>query len=445
MVGADHDMPLPRALAPLRHRDFRLYWGGQAISLTGTWMQNFAQSWVLTSLSVSAADLGTSQLIASLPILLLSLKAGELADRYDKRQILIVTQIAMMGLAFAFAWLLHRESITVGLIFLMSGLLGFVTAFDLPAAQALPPELVEPKEIGGAVAMMQQIFHGSRLVGPGIAGILMARFGNESAFVANGLSFIAVVWSLYALSPREKRAGAAKKPQRGGFRDGLAHVRKDAVIKPLMLLAALTTGTVFPFIAVLMPIYVRKVMHTNDASVAGVIMSMSGLGSLLGATVILWGGAASRRYWLFGGVLGVSVAMLLLSLFPMLPVAAPVVAVLAFSVTGTLGRISQTVQERAPAELRGRVMGVFSIAWTGVMPFAALGISHLADAIDYPPTMRLAAACYLVFGLGLIAWAWAPFGTMHTSAPTSKRTPQIESPDNASERTNSQSPEPSKD
>lgn len=438
-------MALPRVFAPLRHRDFRVYWGGQAISLTGTWMQNFAQAWVLTSLSINARDLGLSTLIASLPMLLLSLKAGELADRYDKRRILMVTQVCLMVLAFVFAWALHRGAISVGLIFLMSGLLGVVAAFDLPAAQALPPELVEPAEIGGAVALMQQIFHGSRLVGPAIAGVLMARFGNESAFIANGLSFIAVVWSLYTLSPRDKRAGAAKKPSQGGFRDGIAAIRKDAVIKPLMLLAALTTSTVFPFIAVLMPFYVRVVMGTEDASVAGTMMSMSGLGSLLGATAILWGSPSSRRYWLLGGILGVCFSFLGLSLFPILPVAAPLVAVLAFSVSGMLGRIAQTVQERAPAELRGRVMGVFSIAWTGVMPFASLGISALADTIHYPPTMWLSGGCYFVFGLSLMVWAWGPLATMHKAAPVSQRPPKEGSPDNEVERTESKSLEPSKE
>src|SRR5262245_35699201 len=165
-------MNLPKALSAFRHRDFRVYWAGQAVSLTGTWMQQMAQSWVLASLSLNARDLGLSALIGSMPVLLLSLKAGELADRLDKRRILIVTQLGMMVLAFAFAGLIHSGKLSVGLVFVMSGLLGVVAAFDLPAAQALPPELVSPREIGGAVALMQQIFHGARLVGPGIAGVL---------------------------------------------------------------------------------------------------------------------------------------------------------------------------------------------------------------------------------------------------------------------------------
>jgi len=418
------------------------------VSLTGTWMQQMAQSWVLTGLSLNARDLGISTLIGSLPILLLSLKAGSLADRIDKRRILITTQIGMMVLALAFAAFALKGWLTVGLIFVMSGLLGLVTAFDLPAAQALPPELVEPKEIGGAVALMQQIFHGARLVGPAIAGILIARYGTASAFIANGLSYIAVVWSLAVIQPRDKRAGAAKKQAGGGFREGLAYVRKDPVIRPLMLLAALTTGTVFPFIAVLMAYYVRRVMHSEDASVAGTIMSMTGLGSFLGATAILWGNAASRRYWLAGGIIGVSIAVVGLAIYPVVAIAAPLVGLLAFSVSSMLGRVSQTVQERAPAELRGRVMGVFSMAWTGVMPFASLGISALADHIEYPATMKLAAGVYLVFGLGLVAWAWRPLASMHTEAPASLRpapVPALAPAESAGERPAGELREPSKD
>jgi MFS family permease len=303
----------------------------------------------------------------------------------------------------------------------MSGLLGLVAAFDLPAAQALPPELVEPKEIGGAVALMQQIFHGARLVGPAIAGVLIARFGTASAFIANGLSFVAVVWSLAVIQPRDKRAGAPKRKAQGGFREGLAVVSKDPIIRPLMLLAALTTGTVFPFIAVLMAFYVRRVMHSDDASVAGTMMSASGLGSLLGATAILWGSASSRRYWLAGGIVGVSVAIVGLAMFPVVVLAAPLVGLLAFSVSSLLGRVAQSVQERAPAELRGRVMGVFSMAWTGVMPFSSLAISALADHMEFATTMKLAAGTYFVLGLALVGSAWRSLASMHTAAPPSLR------------------------
>jgi MFS family permease len=407
-------MNLPKALSALRHRDFRIYWAGQAVSLTGTWMQGLAQAWVLTGLSPRAIDQGLCMLINSLPLLLLSLKAGDLADRVDKRRILIVTQLALMVLAFVFAALVYTNRINIPLIFLMAGLLGVATAFDLPAAQALPAELVAPADIGGAIALMQQIFHGARLLGPAIAGLLMDRFGRTSttgqasAFVLNGLSFLAVIASLLAIQPPEKRAGAAKKGARGGIFDGLAYVRKDPLIGPLILLAMLVTALVFPFVAVLMVYYVRYVIRSDDASVMGTIMSVSGLGSLLGATAILWGSAATRRYWLGFGVIGVSLALLGLGLFPSPRAAALIVSGLSFSVSSLMGRASQIIQERAPADLRGRVMGVFSIAFSGVMPFASLGISALADAVGYLRVLEGSALGFLVFGIILVARVWRP-------------------------------------
>jgi MFS family permease len=410
-------MRLPRALSALRHRDFRIYWAGQAVSLTGTWMQQMAQSWVLAGLSASARDLGLSALFGSAPILLLSLKAGELADRLDKRRILIASQAGMMVLALVFAGLIFTDRLSVGLIFVMAALLGTVTAFDLPAAQALPAELVAPPEIGGAVALMQQIFHGARLVGPAIAGLLIARFGNGSAFLANGLSFIAVIVSLMALQPRDKRAGAAIKAPSGGFFSGLSYVRGHRLIRSLILMAALTTGAVFPFIAVLMAYYVRHVMHTEDAAVMGSIMSTSGLGSLLGATAILWGSARSRRYWLVFGILGVSVALSGMARYPVASAVVPLVGVLAFSVSSLMGRVSQTVQELAPPELRGRVMGVLTIAFSGVMPLASLAISALSDRFGYPTLMQAAALVYLSGGLALVAWIWRPLADPHARAP----------------------------
>lgn len=410
-------MKLPKALSALQHRDFRIYWAGQAVSLTGTWMQQMAQSLVLADQSDKAVVFGLSALIGSLPILLLSLKAGELADRLDKRRILITTQAGLMLLAFAFATLVYTDRLTITLIFVMTALLGVVTAFDLPAAQALPAELVEPPQIGGAVAMMQQVFHGARLVGPALAGLLMEGKNYGRAFVVNGLSFLAVIWSLAALSPRESRAGAAKKRAQGTFRDGLAYVRSDPVIFPLMLLAALTIGTVFPFIVVLMVYYLRHVVHTEDPTMMGWTMSVSGVGSLLGATAILWGTAGSRRYWLAAGIFGATAAVVGLSLFPEVAVVIPLVTVLAFSVSSLMGRVTQTIQEHAPPELRGRVMGVFSIAFSGVMPFAALGISALSDRLGYPRVMQICAALFFTFGLLLVARAWRPLAALHSHAP----------------------------
>jgi len=157
---------------------------------------------------------------------------------------------------------------------------------------------------------------------------------------------------------------------------------------------------------------VRHVMHLEDAAVMGSMMSMSGLGSLLGATAILWGSRSSRRCWLAFGVVGVTAALAGLAWFPFAAVAAPLVGVLSFSVSSLMGRVSQTVQESAPPELRGRIMGVYSITFSGVMPFSALAISALGDHIGYPVVMRIAAVLFGTCGLALVAASWRPLAAL---------------------------------
>jgi len=436
---------LPKALAALRHRDFRVYWIGQAVSLVGTWMQQMAQGWVVTGLSKDAFVLGGLAVAGSLPILLLSMRAGVMADKMDKRRILIATQAGLMLLAFAFAALLFSGRLALWHVFVMAALLGVVTAFDLPAAQALPPELVDPPDIPNAVALMQQVFHGARLVGPALAGVLMARFGNGAAFVGNGVSFLAVIVSLLMIKSRgsaidryetqqalrEAAAGPAPlgavgaaagtgagagagtgRPKRGGggIGEGIAYLRGEPVVRSLVLLSALATALVFPFVAILMVYYVRHVLGTDDAATMGTLMSTSGLASLVGAIAIAWGAARNRRWWLVGSVAGATVALLGQAQVHTWRAALPLVALMSFSISSLMGRISQMIQERVPGQLRGRVMALFAISFTGIMPFAALLLAWLADRMSYTRIMTVGGGLFLVSGLALLMGAWKPLG-----------------------------------
>jgi hypothetical protein len=420
-------MALPASLSALRHRNFRLYWGGQAISLVGTWMQGMAQSWVVTDLSRDAIVLGLLNAAGSLPILLLSLKGGELADRLEKRRILIVTQLAMMILALVFGWLVHAGHLVLWHVFVMAALLGTVTAFDLPAAQAMPPELVERAEIPTAVALMQSIFHASRLVGPALAGVLIAHFGRASAFLANGLSFIAVILTLVAIKPHaksgEKGPGGGRPPPgrtRGGIAEGFAYLRGDVATRSLIGLTALGTGLVFPFLAVLMVYYVRVALGTDDAKVLGLVMSASGLGSLLGSAAILSGSPESRRGWLLAGIFGVVSGLLGLSVMRTLTAVLPLAGLLSFSISSLMGRNAQMVQERVPGALRGRVMGIYSISFSGIMPFAAMFWAWLVDRMGggtgYPRAMQISAG---IFGVAALSVLWQAWGALAAPAPAS--------------------------
>ena len=299
-------MKLPASLTVLKNRDFRLYWFGQGISLTGTWMQVMAQGWVVTSMTKAAWVLGALNVTSTFPILALSMQGGVVADRFEKRRVLIATQVAMMLLAFFFAALVFSGRIALWHIFTMAFLIGLATAFDFPAAQAFPPELVQPTEIPKAVALMQSIFHGSRLVGPAVAGILVGRFGEGSAFLANGFSFIAVIFTLLLIHDRNQRGGSGKRT--GGMKEGFRYVKSDPTALGLIELTALTTTFVFPFLIVLMLYFVRHVLR-ESAEGMGLIMSFSGLGSLIGALVLLFGDTTTFKRWLMGGVNGIGVGL----------------------------------------------------------------------------------------------------------------------------------------
>jgi MFS family permease len=406
---------LPSALHVLHNRDFRLYWSGQAISLTGTWMQVMAQGWVVTRLSTSAAVLGALNVAGTLPMLLLAMIGGALADRKEKRRILIVTQILMMLLAFALSWLVFSHRIVLWHIFAIAVLLGIVMAYDFPAAQAFPPELVQPAEIPQAVALLQAIFHGSRLIGPAVAGFMVARFGEGSAFMVNGLSFLAVIATL-VLIPDRHRTGDAPARRLGGIGEGFRYVRRERLVGSLMTLSALTTSFVFPFVAVLMVYYVRHVLG-SDARGMGVLMSASGLGALTGAMVLLFGNTNTFRRWLLAGILGCGVAMLGLSFAHHLRTAVPFAIVLSFSVSSLMGRISQTIQRVVPNELRGRVMAVFAMTFTAIMPYGALLLAGVADLVGFAHMLQICVVLYSSLGLLILA-----------RVPARHMTPQVPEP-----------------
>jgi MFS family permease len=398
-------MKLPESLSVLRQRDFRIYWIGQAISLIGTWMQQMAQAWVVASITKSATVLGILALIGSLPLVLLSFKAGQLADKIEKRKILMITQVLLMLLAFAFAGLHYSGHLQLWHIFVMSLLLGVVSAFDFPAAQSMPPELVPHTDISKAVALMQAIFHGARFIGPGVAGWLMAQYGNGSAFIINGLSFIAVLYSLSLISPRP--AGISTKPGGprpgdGGSGEAISFIRSESVVSSFLVLSALLTGLIFPFIAVLSAYYAQHVLLAQDPSVMGSMMSASGLGSLIGALALLGDSRRGRFVWLMSASLSTAACLIGLAQTNLIWLAVLLFGVLSFSVSSLLGRMSQLIQERVPGHMRGRVMGLFSISFTGVMPFSSLLLSYIADKTDFVAVMFVCAILFLLSSIPLL-------------------------------------------
>ena len=250
-----------RALEVLRQGPFCRYIIGSAISDTGTWMQVMAQAWVMSSLTNKAILLGMVNFAAGLPTLALTMIGGAAADRYDKRMILIATQVVQIALAVLLGWLVLTNRIHIWHVLVVAALLGVSIAFEMPAISALVPELVKRDQIATAVALDRSVFHGSRLVGPFMAGLIVAWWGAASAFFLNAFSFLALIAALISLPARIAGTAEEEEQRRSGIKEGFRYVASDRIMISMIALIALTTIFVFPVISVMLPLYVRNILQ----------------------------------------------------------------------------------------------------------------------------------------------------------------------------------------
>ncbi|HEY3412871.1 MAG TPA: MFS transporter [Armatimonadota bacterium] len=405
-LPAEQSQPSP--LSVLGQRNFRLYWGGQLVSLTGGWMQQTAMAWVTMTIVHSAMALGVMNVVAAIPPAVLMLHGGVAADKLDKRRILMVTQTLFMVVSFVLAYLVWAHRLSYWHIIIASLISGVGMAFDLPANQALVPELVDREQIPAAVQLNQAIFHGSRMIGPGFAGAMIRFLGEYSAFVANGISFLPVIGTLAvirSIRPSESHvSGSATEAMREGF----AYVRVRPQLLALLGMTALTTTLVFPNFAILMPFYVKNVLKM-DAAAVGLVMSVGGGAAFLSAMSLLVVPEQKRVTRIGHGFVGICTAMIILWAGPALgqtgvrpgslnlAMTCLGVAVMSASVTSALGLGATILQQTVPDELRGRVMSLQSLTFIGIMPFGALMTTALVDAMTMPNELLLAAG---VYGLG---------------------------------------------
>lgn len=411
-VAVAQDRPAPpvqsqgSALYVLKRRNFLLYWLGQFVSLIGTWMQQLALSLVVLDMSHSAFALGTVNFVGALPPALLLLYGGTIADRFDKRKVLIVSQFIFMIGAFILAWLVKRGHVQMGYVLFMAAAMGVAQAFDMPANQALVPELVEREEIGAAVQLNQAIFHGSRFIGPPLAGWLIARYGTFAGFLVNGISFLPVIATLLVI--RSLRPGLARPRENAlqAMQAGFAYVRKNPFLIDLMGITALTTTLVFPNMAVLMPYYIKDVLHQN-ASAVGTMMGVSGLGAFGGAMSLLFIRAEHRFRRIVMGLAGITTSMVIMGVTALAPhlgqflsisgnlaLACVGAFILGMSISSSLGLVNSIIQQSVPDELRGRVTSLQTLVFIGIMPFSGLLMTKIVDVVTMPRELLGAALCY---------------------------------------------------
>ena len=384
------------ALALLRPGPFRRYIIGSLVSDTGTWMQVMAQAWVMSTLTNKAIYLGLVNLFAGIPTLLLTMQGGAVADRHDKRKILIITQVWQIGLALILGWLVLTHRIQIWHVMVMATLLGVSIAFEMPAISAFVPELVRHDQIGAAVAMDRSVFHGARLIGPSVAGWMVSTWGAAAAFFANAFSFIALIVAIISIPPRKQGTKEEEEQRRSGILDGFRYVKSDRIMLLMIALIAMTTIFVFPVISVMLPLYVRNILHLG-ADRMGLLMAISGSGSLAGSLGFLTVAPDNRFKLMTFNAVAVAVALFCMARSNSFLLTAAAMCFLAIGLSMNFALANTIVQERAPSPLRGRISAVFGLSFFGLMPIAGLGIPGLSDLIGMRTALALGA---IAFGIG---------------------------------------------
>lgn len=381
---------LADAFASLRHRNFRLFFITQLISLTGTWMQNTALSWLVYQLTGSKFLLGVVAAAASAPMLLFSIWGGSMADRHAKRTVLLWTQSCMMLIAFVFGWLVWSKHVTPLHILVLTALVGTAMAFDMPARQAFMIEITSREDLMNALSLNSSAVNGARILGPAIAGVLMAKAGAAMCFFLNGLSFIAVLVGLALMQlPELINPPKNQSTLRHAF-EGLVYVASHVRVRRLLLLLS-AVGIFGWSYSVLMPAFAADILQI-DESRFGLLLGANGVGALLGAlTVATFGTRIKPRVLVLGGLWLFCAMLLALSLTRNYVVALICLALggwgmlIYFSTTNTL------IQTAVADNMRGRVMGIWALVFGGLMPLGGLQAGAVAQYLGVPRAIALGA------------------------------------------------------
>ncbi|HZR04598.1 MAG TPA: MFS transporter [Candidatus Udaeobacter sp.] len=413
-----------KSLALLRQGPFRRYIIGSLISDSGTWMQMMAQSWVMSALTNKAILLGLVNFAAGLPALVLAPMAGSLADRFDKRKILVATQIVQIIFAVSLGLLIFMGRVQIWHIIFFALLLGIAFSFEMPAISALVPELVKRDEIAPAIALDRSVFHGSRLIGPSLAGFFVAWWGAASAFFTNALSFVALIVALISLPKRPLGTVEEEEQRRSGIKEGFRYVLSNRIILALIALIACNTVFVFPAISVMLPLYVRNVLHLG-ATTMGTLMAVSGTGAFLGSIGLLGVARENRLKFMSGNVVAIALGVFFMSRSHGFLLTACAMGTIAIALSMNFGLSNTIVQEHAPAHLRGRVSAVFGMSFFGLMPIAGLFMPGFSDLIGMRTTLTIASIVYGIAAIAILSVAGRHVCDRSIS-PTPETQPEIE-------------------
>jgi MFS family permease len=392
---------LQRALSSLAFRDFRVLWSGAFASTVGTWMQKVAQSWLVFDLTKSSFYLGLDDFLGQLPILLFTVLGGVIADRHDRRRLLLGSQYIQMTTAFTLALLVWTGVVRVQYILMLSCLTGFAQAFGGPAYQSLMPTLVPKKHLPNAIALNSIQFNLSRIFGSLLAGATLAALGAAMCFTLNGLSFIAVIVAILSLGVTHIPP-AERKPILHEMRGGFSYMKREPALIALTIVAFLTTFLGLPIITFL-PVVATNVFH-GDIGLYSRMMAFSGAGSVIGALIVAWLGRfrhMGRTLLTVQAVYGLLIIGFALSrvlwMNELILVFTGVSAMIVTAMTSSL------VQLVVPDHLRGRVVSIYMVAMRGGMPLGSLASGYAATLVGVPVVLAINGTLVSLVGLYFLA------------------------------------------
>jgi MFS family permease len=375
-------------LSSFRHRNYQLFFTGQLISLIGTWMQSVAESWLVYRLTGSATLLGVTAFCAQIPVFLLAPIGGTTADRVNRHRVMLTTQTVSMILPLTLSALTFTGLVRPWHVFVLAGCLGVVNAFDIPARQAFVVEMVGRQDLMNAIALNSSMVNGARVVGPAVAGILVAAVGEGWCFLLNGISYVAVITGLLLMDVQKDASGRTHDSPLRATLAGFRFAARTGPVRAVLLLLGLVSFAGMPY-AVLMPVFAESILH-GGARGLGMLMAASGLGALGGAlSLAMRKGIRGLGGWIAtaSGAFGVALALFSLSrtfwlsVVLLVPVGASLMIQMASSNT--------LIQAMVPDSLRGRVMSLYSMMFLGMSPFGSFFAGYLAERVGAPATVAL--------------------------------------------------------
>jgi MFS family permease len=374
--------------AALVFRDFRILWLGACTSSIGTWMQKVAQSWLVLELTDSAWYLALDSFVGELPLLLFTLIGGVVADRWDRRKLLLASQVIQMGSAFTLALLVFSGRVNIWFILALSFTSGTAQAFGGPAYQSLIPSLVSTRELPNAIALNSIQFNIARVIGPLLAGVALHAFGMVSCFTLNGISFLVVIGALLSLHVKHVPTGTGNRDMMKELRGGLRYVHRERRLVALIALAFSTTFLGIPLLTFL-PLIARNVFHQGVGQYSE-MMAYSGAGAVAGAILVAWLGRFRHM-----GVTALSVQaavgvlIVAFSMSRLLPLSYVLLLLCGGMLVIAMSLVTSLVQLIAPNELRGRVMSIYMVAFRGGMPLGSLVSGKIADSVSAPVALAI--------------------------------------------------------